>query len=270
MIRWRPAEPRWFFGFSLALAGMALLYADYQLRFPFNPGAGYGLAFGIASAVLMTLALLLNLRKKLMFLPVGRTHYWYQLHIYGGTLSFVLMVMHSGGRVSGGIISWALMGLFLLVALTGFIGLFLQKYVPPALTSNLQVEATFERVPALVSSIREEAEEFVKEASGIVRSFYEAEIAPDLAAPSPRISHLWNSAGDMPHKMALFDHTRLFLEPSEQVLLEDLREIYREKKEIDVQYSLQRILRYWLLVHVPCSYALWVVVAIHVVSFFYY
>jgi len=269
-MRWRPAEPWWFVGFSLVLAALALLYADYWLRFPMNPGVGYGLAFGIASAVLMALAVLLNLRKKLMFLPLGRTHHWYQIHVYGGTLSFVLMFMHTGGRVSGGVISWALMGLFLVVALTGFIGLFLQKYIPPTLTGNLQVEATFERVPALVTSLREEAEGFMKEASSIIRSFYEEEIAPDLAGPTPQLSYLWNSAGDMPRKMALFAHTRRFLDPREQALLEDLREIYREKKEIDIQYSLQRLLRYWLLIHVPCSHALWVVVVIHIVSVLYY
>lgn len=101
-----------------------------------------------------------NVRKKLSFLPLGSTATWLQLHIYGALLSLVLFAVHVEFRIPNGVFESGLAVLYLLVFLSGVIGLVLSRAIPPRLTTRGE-DVLFERIPIFMKRIRDEVEEAV-------------------------------------------------------------------------------------------------------------
>ena len=67
-----------------------------------------------------------------------------------------------------------------------------------------------------------------------------------------------------------FRNIARFVEAGEKEKVEDLTAIYTEKLELDAHYSLQGILRSWLLFHVPPAGLLMALLAIHVWTWVWY
>jgi hypothetical protein len=70
--------------------------------------------------------------------------------------------------------------------------------------------------------------------------------------------------------MAVFTHMSSRLSAAEKEKLADLKQILLEKNNLDAQLSLQRLLRFWLYLHVPASAALTALVLVHIGAWIYY
>ena len=64
--------------------------------------------------------------------------------------------------------------------------------------------------------------------------------------------------------MEAFARLSPFLTEEERPRLEDLKMLLTEKLELDAQYSLQRLLRIWVVVHVPPSVLLFGIMLFHI------
>jgi len=64
---------------------------------------------------------------------------------------------------------------------------------------------------------------------------------------------------------AMFQQFRVLLPPELHSNLDDLENICEEKRQLDKQSRLHKILHGWLLVHIPLSYALLLLGAVHAV-----
>jgi hypothetical protein len=58
--------------------------------------------------------------------------------------------------------------------------------------------------------------------------------------------------------------TRRYLNASEETLAASLADLLEAKRNLDVQLAGQRLLKLWLFVHIPLTYALLVLIAAHV------
>ena len=47
--------------------------------------------------------------------------------------------------------------------------------------------------------------------------------------------------------------------------MDEMKELVEVKSDLDYQYTLQAALKYWLFVHIPATYALFLFVLVHVV-----
>ncbi|HXI03267.1 MAG TPA: hypothetical protein VNI57_08825, partial [Candidatus Saccharimonadales bacterium] len=225
---------------------------------------------GILAAILLTLCYSLGLRKRFKQRALGATIGWLQFHIYGGTLFLVLLLMHTGFRLPTGLFSWIIFLLSLVVAVSGFVGTLLQKWIPYSLAHGTQVEAIYERIPELVGKLRDEADALARGTSKQFLDFFRAEAVPALAGPQPSMSFLLDVTGGIHQRLAVFEHVTPFLTAEEKERLEDLRQILLEKNGLDAQMSLQRILRGWTWFHVPASSILFVMMLIHIGVALYY
>ena len=61
-----------------------------------------------------------------------------------------------------------------------------------------------------------------------------------------------------------------FVDPAEKDIVNDLMTIRMEKMDLDVHYSLQGILRRWLIVHVPPAAVLMALLAVHILAWALY
>ncbi len=293
---------RWFVGSVIGLAVATVVYVLFGLHSGRAPGggSGLGLTYGIAGFGFMLFAGLLGLRKKFPIWRVGRAQSWMRGHLWLGFLSFPLILFH-GGFHFGGPLTRAMMWLFVFVFASGILGAALQHFIPRIHTAQLPMETIYEQIDRVRGQLAEEAARLVEEAcsalegevshaselqraasasagtmggltvaSGLqadaqvstqLRHFLSAELQPYLERAGAGEVGLSKGA----QARTMFQQLRVLLPQNLHSSVDDLENICEEKRQLDRQSRLHRVLHGWLLVHIPLSYALLLLGAVHAV-----
>lgn len=291
-------QRKWLIAAIVILVVATAVYIPYALRSPQGPrgGSGIGLAFGIAAFAFMIFAGLLGARKKVPIWRVGRAQSWMRGHLWLGFISLPLVLFHAGFHMRG-TLTFVLMTLVFVVVASGVFGAVLEAYIPRRMTIEVPMETIYEQIDHVRSQLREEADQLATAACGAIhgvsssassavagsgdtasaveigvevseesraqlREFYLRRMRPFLNAPAERRS---SPLADAPRAAGLFEELRLLLPPEFHETLKDLESICEEERQLVRQAHLHRILHTWLLVHVPLSYGLLVLVAVHAV-----
>jgi hypothetical protein len=292
----------WFIGSVISLVAATVVYVGYGVHSGKAPGGGsaLGLTYGIAGLSFMVFAGLLGLRKKFPIWRVGRAQSWMRGHLWLGFLSFPMILFH-GGFHFGGPLTRVMMWLFVFVFASGILGAALQHFIPRIHTAQLPMETIYEQIGRVRGQLADEAVRLVEEAcsalegevshaselqraasasagtmggltvaSGLqadeevstqLKHFLSAEMQPYLEGSGARRTSLSNSA----QARTMFQQLRVLLPQSLHSSVDDLENICEEKRQLDRQSRLHRILHGWLLVHIPLSYGLLLLGAVHAV-----
>lgn len=255
-------------------------------------GTTIGIIYGTIGFAFMIFAGLLSLRKKFPILRIGRTSTWMRAHLWLGLISYPIILFHSGFCFGHGKLTWWMMLIFTVVIVSGIAGVALQHYMPRMMTRQVPYETIYDEIPRVCTQLLDEADFKVAEVTGItmgessiaasasagggvvvtlvqmeeeVRSeltrFYSNELRPYLERGGARGSEL----ADRHLSAAIFTSMRKLLPEAVHPVIADLESICEEKRELDHQVVLHRILHGWLLVHVPLSFALLLMGAVHAV-----
>lgn len=291
---------KWFVGSVVGLAVATAVYIPYALSAPQGPrgGSAMGLAYGIAGSLFMLFEGLLGARKKFPIWRVGRAQSWMRGHLWLGFLSFPLILFH-GGFHFGGTLTRLLMWMFVFVWVSGIVGAALQHFMPRFQTAQLPMETIYEQIDRVRGQLAEEASQLVEEtcsalegevshaserqramsasagtqggltvASGLqanqqvstqLRQFLNTEMRPYLEHAGEQGTNLSKAA----QAQVIFQQFRVLLPPELHSNLDDLENICEEKGQLDKQSRLHKVLHGWLLVHIPLSYALLLLGAVH-------
>jgi hypothetical protein len=287
----RDSKP-WITASLIILAIAGVLYIPYS-RSASGPSGGSqpGLIYGAVGSAMMLFALLLNARKKKPTMRVGRLYTWMQGHVWLGLLSYPMILFHAGFSL-GGPLTTILMILFTVIVISGVAGLALQQVIPRIMLEQLPMESIYEQIDHVLDQLRKEADDlvnaivekntaeaFVMEvasarpktvtiptektpADAALRDFYLQEVKPflhDQARAEGKLSTRQNAEN-------VFDQIRKILPPELHQQLEDLQLMVEERRQLLRQVRLHHLLHGWLLVHVPLSFALLVLAAVHAVA----
>ena len=263
-------SPKWFLGFGVMVLVCVAVYLVNLQWGTVHPGSLWGQGYGIAALVLVLAAVAYAIRRRTMRLRPGRTWYYLQVHVYGGTLFLLLMFMHTGFSLPHGVLTWWLWIFSLWVVLSGLLGMLLQKWIPTLLNAGLSVEVNYDRIPDLIPALKKKAEKTVATGDVRLRDFYEEYLSDAFEAPEFRVSYFFDITGGIQARTRQFDFLRTFLSDEEQRELDALHDLYKTKLEIDAHYTLQKALRWWLHLHVPVSIVLLLLIGLHVFSVYYY
>lgn len=263
-------SPDWASAFLVAVLLCIVVYAVNAFVGEIQPGNWWGLSYGIVSALLMFGAGLYAVRRRMLNRDLGSSKAWVQFHVYGGTLAGVLVLMHTGFRLPHGLFNSLLWFLSMWVTVSGLLGVALQRWIPRMLSSGLSIEAIYERIPELVMHMRERAEKLVASCTEPVKDFYRTNLAATLAAPEARFVYYIDVTGGVQSRVKQFEFLRRVLSSDEKEILDKIQGIYKSKLELDAHYSLQRSLRWWLYTHVPASFVLLLMIALHIYAVWYY
>jgi hypothetical protein len=91
-----------------------------------------------------------------------------------------------------------------------------------------------------------------------------------LATVEPSWAFLLDVRAGRESALEPFRRMSAFVDPAEKGLVDDLSMIRMEKMDLDVHYSLQGILRRWLVVHVPPAALLMALLAVHILAWALY
>ena len=251
----------------LALISITAVAAHFRWG---NKLPKYAFLTGWILLAIMVFLAAYNGRKKIPFLPAGKSEAWLQLHIYAGYFTVLLFGIHVDFRVPDGWFEGILTALFAIVTLSGFLGLFLSRVLPKRLNTR-GGEVIFERIPAIRSALREEAEKLVFGSalkSTTIADLYVRQLSDFFAKPQYFWPHLVDSRAPLNAIVREIDEIRPFLSEQERPSLEQLTALVRRKDGLDYHHALQLALKIWLFVHVPFTYALMIFSLTHLIVVF--
>jgi hypothetical protein len=296
---------RWAIASGLIVLAAGVIYVVHAARSLQAPSGGtvLGLIYGGAGLGLMLYAGVLGARRKVPTLRIGRATTWMKGHIWLGTVSYILILFHSGLQW-GGPLTFAIMVLFTIVVVTGLLGVALQQFLPRLLMRQVALETVYEQIDSVVGQLRAEADALVTAAAGPLP---EMEPPPrrrrwrdrDRTGASPRpvlrtrstwtmaqpetavlresyLSHVRPFLGERlparngvgaswPQRSAVFENLRTALSPTLHDVVTELEAICEERRQLAIQKRLHHYLHGWLLVHVPLSMALMLLAIVHAI-----
>ncbi len=254
---------------NLALAltgGLLILASDWIAR-----GALMQTAYisGWAMLALMLLLAAYNLRKKLTVIPLFSSSAWLQVHVYAGVVSVVVFVVHIGYVMPNGGLEILLGALYVGVAASGLVGLVLTRTLPPRINSRGE-NVIFERIGAIRRQLRERAEVLALESVNAgnvtaISQLYQDRLVRFFAGPQNLWSHLGQSTRRRQALLDEIDALRRYVKESDRESLTQIAELVCLKDDLDYRYACQCALKGWLFVHIPLTYGLLMVMAVHVV-----
>ena len=250
---------------ALAVVSLITIYGAYLLTLHRPAFLTGWLLFG---AVL--LLAIYNLRRRVTMFPIGAASTWMQIHIYGGFFAIVVFVMHIGLRWPDGALERLLALTFVLMAVTGVLGLCWSRWLPDRLTRRGE-EVIFERIPAFTAHLRRQAEDAVEQAardagSATLADYYREHLAEFFAGPRYLLGHLSGSGRPIYAILNRIDALKRHLDETERVQHARLRELVEKKDDLDFHYALQLALKAWLFVHVPVAGVMLMLTVVHLVT----
>lgn len=245
---------------ALVLLGLWLAHESASLR---NPAWTSG--WLLMGAILFLTAL--SARKRLSCLPLGRMAWWLQAHIHVGWASIVLFFLHSGFSVPNGWFEQSLATLFLLLASSGLLGLWITRTGPKQL-SKLPIEIRYEEIADRRRRLEERVHGIVlrsAETTGVLADFHLEETAPFFGQSRPLAYWIWPGSArrrKIELELSLLDR---YLTDAQRQVARELAIAVRERDDLDYHQAIQGRLKLWLFAHIALTYSLWVLIAIHVV-----
>ena len=252
------------------LALVAATVGALWLNAKYSALPNYAYLTGWALLAGMFVLTIYNVRKKLPFLPLGKSETWLQIHIYLGFFTTLLFLIHLNFRLPHGWFEAVLAWLFLLVSGSGFVGLFFSRVLPRRLATR-GGEVIFEKIPALCHALKTEAETLAhgsEAKSVVIAEFYTKRLAVFFSSPKNFWNHLAESRREVSGLLAELEDLRRFASEIEKEKISKLAALVRQKDGLDYHRALQLALRLWLFVHIPLTYGLLIFTAFHIILVF--
>jgi hypothetical protein len=220
-------------------------------------------------AVGMLVLTLYNLRKKMPALPLLSAATWLQIHVHVGTLCAVLFLIHTEFRLPNGLLETVMWIVFVLVVASGAIGLFLSRQLPARINARGE-RVIFERIPGLQSKLAAEARNLAVRAaqesgSRATADFYDKRLHAYLSTSGNFWSHLMGSDAPLRRHRAEIKDMHRYQDANGRAILNELDAIVVAKDNLEHQHALQFALKIWLFAHIPLTYGILLLSAVHVV-----
>jgi len=213
--------------------------------------------------------MLLTWRKKVVILPLGRVRFWLLVHYYVGFLTVAVFIVHTKYEFPGSLLNWLLWSLFVLVSVSGLLGAAISKILPPRLEAQSE-RILFDRIPLFRAQLAAQAEAIARESvqDGNTRSIarlYMDTLSDFFAGPRNIVAHLAASKVPQSRLLGQLSAIERYLDDAGKDRLQKMRDLVEAKSNLDFHYTNGGLLRLWLFVHVPATYALLVAIVVHVV-----
>lgn len=205
-------------------------------------------------------------RKRLPFLPLGRTSSWLGLHLGIGGLAIGIFGVHTGFALPAGPFEQFLWLCFVALAISGVLGWGIVRVGPrllPARDAEPLNSEIHELRNALIHRAKRLAEEIpADESASALTALYHDSVVPWLGSTPTGLG----AASRRRHAAILrqCQGLRRYLHDDSRRVLLGLEEILEERQRIDLAWRRHRLLRGWLLVHAPLTGILILAAVLHV------
>lgn len=196
---------------------------------------------------------LIGARKRLIILPLWSVSAWVQVHIYTGLFACVAFAVHVPTIVANGWFEGPLSWLFLIVAASGFYGVFISRTAPKRLTA-VSIQPRFDRISWHRDQLAIAAEEAVSELQDlvdgrVVTAHYQQYLRPYFQSSLSRAYLLYPTGARRRDFLAALGELDRYLEGSALSVSKRLAALIRHRDDLDYQHAIQLRLRTWVMIH---------------------
>jgi hypothetical protein len=219
--------------------------------------------FGVAAVMTYPM------RKQVYRKRAGALRYWLLVHIYGGALAGLVLILHAGVRM-GGLLTTLLYVAFDVVILSGIVGVF-SYLIAPRIMTRIEGE------PLLLEDLVARREELLKEQQEIENKsegWLKEEIKERIYPRFKTAGFLWRQLIHHEDLKALLAEaredfkertTRLATDDERELLISALEAVVTERR-VDALLLLHRSLRFWIPVHVVSTALMLALLLAHIVQ----
>ncbi len=212
--------------------------------------------------------ILFHFRKRSKFLGFGKAKTWLRFHVYFGFFLIAVFALHTDFSLPDTTIEWVLWSLFVIVSVSGVIGLYLTQNVPQKLQDNA-VQVTFENIPTVRHRLASEVTSLAmasaqQDGKRSISNLYLNTLHSYFKKPQNFFSHLGNSQRPLRRIQNEIHDMERYQDDKGREILKKIENLVMVKNNLDFQYAHQGVLHVWLFVHVPATYGLAVIALFHV------
>ena len=257
-------------------AGMVLVAISvYLIHDPLGPpngGTWLGYTLGSLGAALVLWLMWFGIRKRRYGIGKLNLQEWLSAHVYLGTALIAIVTLHAGFQFGWNIhtLAYALM---IVVVLSGLFGVFTYIRYPSRLTRNRDdstLESIFLEIANLDQQCRSIAHQLDDETAAIILDSCQAKVGGgalrQLSGTDPSCPAMRASTA-IEERAAMVSGGETLKFPDLSALVSRKCELLRRARS-DVR--MQAMMKVWLFVHLPVSFALLAALAAHIFSVFYY
>ncbi|MEO1525051.1 MAG: hypothetical protein AAFX06_06425 [Planctomycetota bacterium] len=230
------------------------------------------IATGVTALIGLFGLVLLGVRRRIPFWPLGNASIWTQVHIYVGFFTTAIYFIHVPRIIGDGIFECFLSLLFLSVSVSGFYGLFISRTLPKKLAA-IEGQHRFDRMVWHRDEIAKTASGVVEKltdsaTSRVLGTFYGKVLQPFFSS-RPSLAYVIAPNGNR-RRQLLGDLKELdrYLESDGRTAAGKFAALVRRRDDLDYQFALQLRLRTWLVFHGLLSIVLIIVAVVHAVLAF--
>ena len=278
----------WFTVAAIVLS--VVVYVPYARDGQAGGGTAIGLTFGVLALAMMVFAALLSLRKRFPIWRIGRTRLWLKAHLWLGFLAGPMVLFHAAFHARG-LLTNLLLWLTVMVIGSGVVGAWMQHTLPGKMFREVPYETIFDQIGVIRGQLVEEADRHAKNVTEMLApargagatvvltmltvpelgeevaafdKFYASEVRPYLSAERGDATKL--ALYDRKVAVREFDNFRTVFPQAAWEPIGAMEEVCEEKRQLDHQVKLHRMLHGWLLCHLPMSAALLLLALVHAVG----
>jgi hypothetical protein len=271
-IRPKRAERAWQAFAVVAVAALSWWYFSAHRQ----PSAdGYHrlvLGLGWIGTTLALLVAALSIRKRLAYQGVGKMSSWLRAHIYLGIIAAFAIFYHSGFRAGGPLSAWLLV-FFSLTVVSGLMGWWLARNLPPLLTDIEETPALLEDLLAARAQCLQGMFELASGGSPDFRTLVEQNLMKETASWG-RMFRFYRRRSMLAHELPGFQKEQAGalarLRPQEHRGFQRAVEYALRVNKMNAELLLQRVLRGWLTFHIVSTGTMFGLAAVHIFTALYY
>lgn len=213
---------------------------------------------------------LYGVRKKITTLPLLSNSVWLQAHIYTGAFSVGLFLLHIDWALPNGVLQTILFGFFVFVTCTGVMGILLSRMLPRYIRRE-GGEVLYERIPSYRVKIQNETEqlliELVKDQRETsLKSYYLENLHGFFSSPGGFWTYIFRKRSYISSILNCLRREERYFNSREREFSTQIQKLIKQKYRLELQYVYQSLLKYWLFLHLPLVYGMYILIFFHIVS----
>ncbi len=211
--------------------------------------------------------MLIGLRKRLVILPLWSVSTWVQVHIYTGLFASVAFVAHVPKIFASGPLEAPLSWLFLIVAASGFYGVFISRTAPKRLT-GVSIQPRYDRIAWHRDQIAFAATQAIAELKdtpdrNALKAFFDQALGPYFVSSLAMSYLVYPSSTRRRRLLTALAELDRYLDANVLAASKRLAALIRHRDDLDYQHAIQFRLRAWIVVHGGLSSVLMVWSLVH-------
>ena len=207
---------------------------------------------------------------------------WRKLHIFLGYLLIAAFISHTDFSLPDTGFEWALWTAFVLVTLSGIFGTYLAWSLQAK--RGIEERVRYDLIPARRADLAREVQATVTKTDPVaaaiglpatphdawIMDLYSTHLRDFFEGQHNFSAHLVGSQRPVKRLIDEIDHLSIYVDQSSQKKLAAIKNLVVEKDRLDFARVYLGLTKGWLFVHVPVTYALTVLMVLHVLVAYSY